>query len=48
MIAQGVNDLSLKRAEYGGLIRDRGYPALVGSLEEKIRVLQSPDKADSE
>ena len=47
VIAAGVNDLSLKRAEYGGLIRDRGYPALVGSLEEKIRALQSPEKADS-
>ena len=48
VIAQGVNDLSLKRAEYGGLIRDRGYPALVGSLEEKIRALRRPDEADSE
>ena len=48
VIAAGVNDLSLKRAEYGGLIRDRGYPALVGSLEEKIRVLRRPDGADSE
>ena len=48
VIAQGVNDLSLKRAEYGGLIRDRGYPALLGSLEEKIRVLRRPDEADSE
>ena len=48
VIAAGVNDLSLKRAEYGGLIRDRGYPALVGSLEEKIRALRRPDGADSE
>ena len=48
VIAQGVNDLSLKRAEYGGLIRDRGYPALVASLEEKISALQRPDRADSE
>lgn len=48
VIAAGVNDLSLKRAEYGGLIRDRGYPALVGSLEEKIRALRRPGGADSE
>ena len=48
VIVQGVNDLSLKRAEYGVLIRDRGYQALVDSLEEKIRALQSADKADSE
>ena len=48
VIAAGVNDLSLKRAEYGGLIRDQGYPALVASLEEKIRALQRPDGADSE
>ena len=47
VIAAGVNDLSLKRAEYGGLIRDQGYPALVGSLEEKIRALRRPDGADS-
>ena len=46
VIAEGVNDLSLKRAEYGGLIRDQGYSALVGSLEEKIRALQRPDGAD--
>ena len=48
VIAAGVNDLSLKRAEYGGLIRDQGYPALVASLEEKIRALRRPDGADSE
>lgn len=47
VIAEGVNDLSLKRAEYGGLIKDRGYPALVSSLEEKIRDLQGPDGAES-
>ena len=47
VIAAGVNDLSLKRAEYGGLIRDQGYPALVGSLEEKIRAMQRPDGADA-
>ena len=47
VIAAGVNDLSLKRAEYSGLIRDQGYPALVGSLEEKIRALQRPDGADA-
>ena len=47
VIAAGVNDLSLKRAEYGGLIRDQGYEALVRSLEEKIRALRRPDGADS-
>ena len=47
VIAQGVNDLSLKRAEYGGLIRDQGYPALVGNLEGKIRALRRPDGADA-
>lgn len=47
VIAEGVNDLSLKRVEYGGLIRDRGYPALVSSLEEKVRDLQRPDRPES-
>ena len=47
VIAKGINDLSLKRAEYGSLIRERGYPALISSLEEKIRNLQYPDGSES-
>ncbi len=36
VIANGVNDLSLKRAEYSSVIKDRGYSALIASIEEKI------------
>ncbi len=40
VIANGINDLSLKRAEYSSVIKDRGYDSLVKSLEEKISDLQ--------
>ena len=40
VIANGINDLALKRAEYSGVIQDQGYPALVSSIEEKIRDLE--------
>lgn len=36
VVANGVNDLSLKRAEYGTIIKDEGYDALVRQIEEKI------------
>ncbi len=40
VIANGINDLSLKRAEYSSVIKDKGFDALVTSLEEKISDLQ--------
>jgi phospholipid transport system substrate-binding protein len=40
VIANGINDLSLKRAEYSAVIKDKGFDALVGSLKEKISALQ--------
>ena len=40
VIANGVNDLSLKRAEYGAVIRERGYDSLVADIQAKITVLQ--------
>ena len=36
VIADGINDLSLKRAEYSAVIRDKGYDALVADIEGKI------------
>ncbi len=36
IIANGVNDLSLKRAEYTQLIEERGYDSLIEALQEKI------------
>jgi phospholipid transport system substrate-binding protein len=41
VIANGINDLSLKRAEYTSYIKEHGYDALLQSLNEKIRDLES-------
>lgn len=40
VIADGINDLSLKRAEYSVVIKDKGFNALVADIEQKIRDLQ--------
>ena len=40
VIANGVNDLSLKRAEYAAVIKDKGYEALVGEIEGKIQDME--------
>lgn len=39
VIADGVNDLSLKRAEYSTIIKENGYDYLVTSIEQKITEL---------
>jgi len=36
VIADGVNDLSLKRAEYSAVIKKNGYENLVTNIEKKI------------
>jgi len=36
VVADGVSDLSLKRAEYTGLMGDQGFEGLLARLEEKI------------
>jgi phospholipid transport system substrate-binding protein len=36
VIANGVNDLSLKRAEYAAVIKERGFPGLIEDLQKKI------------
>ena len=41
VVANGVNDLSLKRAEYGTIIKDQGYDDLVRQLKEKIQQYES-------
>ena len=40
VIADGVNDLSLKRADYSSVIKSQGYDALVTNLKQKISDLQ--------
>ena len=41
VIANGVNDLSLKRAEYAAVIKDKGYDALVEDVIAKIRDMEN-------
>jgi phospholipid transport system substrate-binding protein len=37
VIADGVNDLSLKRAEYAVIIREKGFAGLVEEIRKKIK-----------
>ncbi|MCK5667767.1 MAG: ABC transporter substrate-binding protein [Gammaproteobacteria bacterium] len=41
VIADGVNDLSLKRAEYSTVIKDNGYEYLVTNIEKKIAEMKN-------
>ena len=41
VIANGVNDVALKRAEYATIINDRGFDNLVSELETKISELST-------
>lgn len=36
VVADGVSDLSLRRADYNSIIKNQGYPALLAHIEEKI------------
>lgn len=36
VVAQGVSDLSLKRAEYTAIIQDEGFDSLLSRLHEKV------------
>ena len=37
VIADGVNDLSLKRAEYATIIREKGFDGLISDIRKKIQ-----------
>lgn len=41
VVANGVNDLSLKRAEFASVIRSRGFEGLIRELEGKITEYES-------
>jgi len=41
VIADGVNDLSLKRAEYSTVIKKNGYESLVTNIEKKIADMEN-------
>ena len=36
VVAQGVSDLSLKRADYTAVIKTEGFDSLINRLEKKI------------
>ncbi len=40
VIANGINDLSLKRSEYSSVIEEQGFESLIASMREKISDLQ--------
>ena len=42
VIADGVNDLALKRAEYATIINDKGFDNLVAEIGKKIHDLEAP------
>lgn len=44
VIANGVNDLSLKRAEYAAVIREKGFDGLVIEIERKIHDMENPNE----
>ncbi len=44
VIANGVNDLSLKRAEYATVIKDRGFQGLVNEVTDKIATMEDQNE----
>ena len=44
VIANGVNDLSLKRAEYAAVIRAKGFDGLVTEIERKIEQMENSNE----
>jgi len=41
VVVRGVNDLSLKRAEYTSIMESQGYDALIRNLQDKIASLRA-------
>ncbi len=39
VVANGVSDLSLKRADYGSIMKKQGFDVLVGKLEAQVAAL---------
>jgi phospholipid transport system substrate-binding protein len=44
VIANGVNDLSLKRAEYAEVIKNKGFDGLIEEIEKKISEMESDEQ----
>ena len=45
VVAQGVNDLSLKRAEYSSIMDEKGFDGLIAELLNKIAILKPEDNS---
>ncbi len=45
IVANGVSDLALKRAQYTAIIQRKGFPALLGLLRSKVAQLSRARKA---
>lgn len=43
VLAQGVSDIALKRADYGAVLAKEGFDALLGKLDDKIRQLENDE-----
>jgi phospholipid transport system substrate-binding protein len=43
VIANGVNDLSLKRSEYGTIMENDGFDVLLAEIDKKIQALKSSE-----
>jgi phospholipid transport system substrate-binding protein len=43
VLAQGVSDIALKRADYGAVVDNQGFEFLLGKLDEKIKQLATDD-----
>jgi len=44
VVADGVSDLSLKKAEYASIMKREGFPQLIAKLREKIAEYENPKK----
>jgi phospholipid transport system substrate-binding protein len=45
VIADGVSDLALKRADYTAILKDQGFDALIATLNKKIAQYETPGKS---
>lgn len=45
IVANGVSDLALKRAQYTAIIQKKGFPSLLSALQAKVAQLRKPPKA---
>ena len=45
VIADGVSDLALKRADYTAILKDQGFDALIATLNKKIAQYEKPGES---